>query len=244
MYLNQTERAQLEKQVAAHQHEKYEIDIDLGFGNTLNGFIVNPKVMRPEKMVSSYLAKWLFFNQPYFKSKKVLDMGSGAGIQGIILGTFGAQSVTFADLSTASVQNTNENVSKFKLASKSNTLNGDLFENITDKFDLIVFNHPFFSDHTYEELLEVFSKEGKLNISRGKLIHRFFEDAKNHLNPNGTIIMPYFLPAGEINNPFVQAPKHGYEVIEKSIITIKTGLQLGPAAIYEIKPKNTNTQTN
>ena len=187
-------------------------------------------------MTALYLARWLFYNNGLYSEKKVIDMGSGSGIQGVVIGLYGANHVTFTDLSHAAVENSRENIQKYGIEDKSTILQGDLFEKVEGRHDLIVFNHPFFSDHTIEQLLVSTSM-----LDRGKLIHRFFEDAKQYLTPEGVIVMPYFHVAGPINDPLIQAPQHGYDIFERMAIDIKMGLQKGKASVYEIRLKNSHT---
>ena len=74
----------------------------------------------------------------------------------------------------------------------------------------------------------------KTEIDRGKLIHRFFEDTKRFLKKGGLIIMPYFHKAGKINDPEVQAPKHGLKVKVEFREKISSGLQKGFVSVYSI----------
>jgi len=229
---NPEQEKKLKTIIDGHRHERYEVDIELVEGHVLKNFVVNPNVLRPEKMTALYLAKWLFYNNGLYLDKNVLDMGSGSGIQGVIMGLFGARNVVLSDLSHSAVENTRENIEKYSLKDKSTISQGDLFEKIEGKYDLIVFNHPFFSDHIMEQLLIESSV-----IDRGKLIHRFFEDAKRYLSDEGVIVMPYFHVAGPINDPMVQAPEHGYKVIERMSVDVKSGLQIGRASVYELRLK-------
>lgn len=230
--LNKEQQEQIKKQLDAHNHKRYKVDIILDKDHKLKGFIVNSKVLRPEKMTAIYLTRWLFSNKSLYLGKSVIDMGSGSGIQGIVMGLNGAKQVILTDLSIAAFENSKDNVKRFKLTNKAIVLQGDLFEKVQGKYDLIVFNHPFFSDSTFEELLVSTSR-----LDRGKLIHRFFDEAKQYLNPEGIIVMPYFHIAGPINDPMIQAPKNGYEVIEEQAINSDSGLQKGKASIYKIQLK-------
>ena len=230
--LNKSQQSQIKKQLKKHQHENYMVDIELMDGYVIRNFSVHAKVLRPEQMTALYLAKWLFFNNGIYKNKTVIDIGSGSGIQGIVAGLYGAKKIISSDLSPAAVANTWENVKKFGLSGKAVIVEGDLFAKIKSQADVIIFNHPFFSDQTIEQLLV-----SSAMLERGKLIHRFFEEAKKHLKKEGRIIMPYFHPAGPINDPARQAPKHGLVVSEKFRIDVRTGIQKGPISIYEIRPK-------
>ena len=232
MSLSIEQQEQIDLQLKEHNHNKYEVNIQLSDKEVLNGLIVHPNVLRPEITTAQYLAKWLFENKELYQNKVVIDIGSGTGIQGVITGLYGARQVIFSDISEEAVKNTEENVTKFNLSKKARILTGDLFEKINDKADLIIFNHPFFPEEPTKD-----NPILRAMVDSGDLIHRFFKDAKKFLNTNGKIIMPYFHMGGDINNPAIQAPKHDYTVVEKLRVTIAHGLTLqkGEVSIYEIQ---------
>ncbi|MCX6789662.1 MAG: methyltransferase [Candidatus Gribaldobacteria bacterium] len=219
---------QLYKQIKHHQHEGYETDIILSQRHTLRGFKVNEDVLRPEKMTSIWLARWLFFNNMIFIDKIVLDLGCGSGIQGVVMALYGAKRVLFSDKSEVAFGNTKENVEKFGIAGISEIFCGDLLEKIFKDSDvgLIVFNHPFFSDPD--------ENAPKSMVDRQGLIHRFFEESRSKF-PLASIIMPFYHRAGHINDPSQQALKHGYNVIERLRLDVRTGLQKGLISIYEVR---------
>ena len=233
MSLNAEQRAQVELQAKAHMHSRYQVNIELAPGVILNDFIVRPKVLRPEVMSSLQLAQWLYFNNGLYLDKTVIDMGCGSGIQGVVAGLYGARQIIFSDISQRAKDNTEENVCQYGLKVRSKIVQGDLFENVSEKAHLIIFNHMFFSDSSLEEQISLPS----FSLSCGELIHRFLEDAKNFLLPEGKIIMPYFHLAGPINDPGVQAPRHGYSVDRRWHMQVTTGLQKGWHSIYVIDLK-------
>ena len=227
MILNKKQKTQIASQLKAHAHSRYMVNIKLSDGYQLKKFVVYPKIMRPEKMTSIYFGRWLFFNKNTYKEKTLLDMGCGSGILGIITALYGAKKVTFCDVDENAVKNTKENIKIFKLESKSLVFQSNLFENIKNRFDIIVFNHPFFCD---------ISKKYK-NVSMindGSLLHKFLNEARIHLKKNGFIIMPYFHQAGLANNPMIQALRYRYKVLEVFSLVSVTGLQRGPISIYKL----------
>ncbi|MDO8524461.1 MAG: methyltransferase [bacterium] len=219
---------QLYKQTKHHQHEKYKANIILSQGHVLKDFKVGKGVLRPEKMTSIWLARYLFFNNRVFADKVVLDLGCGTGIQGVVMALYGAKKVLFSDKSEVGFKNTKENVKKFGVLGISEFFCGDLLEKISKDSDvgLIVFNHPFFSDPD--------ENAPESMLGPGELVHRFFEEAKERF-PSTPIVMPYYHKAGPINDPAEQAPKHGYNVTERLRLDVRTGLQRGPVSIYEIR---------
>lgn len=98
---------------------------------------------------------------------KILDVGCGYGYIGIVLAKVLNSQVDLIDINNRCVHLTNKNI-------KANSINGNSFisnsyENIKDKYDLIVTNPPI--------------REGK------KIILDILLNAKNYLNPSGELWM-------------------------------------------------------
>jgi release factor glutamine methyltransferase len=218
---------QLNLQIKTHQHKRYRVDIVLDEGFVLKKFIVEEKVLRPEIMTSLYLAKWLLFNNGIYLNKTVLDMGCGSGILGTVTGLYGSRKICFTDISEAAINNVKQNVVQYGLENKSKVVQSDLFEKIKVKFDVIIFNHPFFGETNikYADLDE---------ITSGTLLKKFLQEAKKFLKKDGIIVMPYFHMAGKANDPATQAPKLGYKVATRLSLNAVTGVQKGPISIYEL----------
>lgn len=234
MKLNKEQKKQIDLQLKAHTFSEYKTDIEIVGGLVLKNFSVIPNVLRPEIMSALQLAQWLCLNNGLYKNKSVIDIGTGTGIQGIVMAMCGAKKVICSDISKDAIENTNINVKKYKLSNKVKIIESDLFSKVkSQKFDVIVFNHPFFSDGSIKEQLNA----NFAMLERGTLIHRFFNDAKKFLKKDGLIVMPYFHIAGPINDPSIQAPKNGYKVFERFHMNVTTGLQKGLVSIYEIRLK-------
>ncbi len=115
----------------------------------------------------------------FAKGKKVLDLGAGSGIIGFACIKAGATEVTFADINDEVISLLNK---KGLRAIKTN-----LFSNIKDKFDLIVFNPPYLPRDKRED------KDSALATTGGKcgdeIICKFIEQAPNHLVKKGKILL-------------------------------------------------------
>ena len=77
------------------------------------------------------------------KDMKVLDLGTGSGIQALEAKALGAE-VLASDINQACVKHTNN------LGIK--TVQSNLFENIKGTFDIIIFNPPYLPEEPLEGL--------------------------------------------------------------------------------------------
>jgi methylase of polypeptide subunit release factors len=224
--LSHEQAEQLRAQFEAHRHLRYAVDLDVGV--QLPGFVVHPGIMRPESMSSRWLAEYLVRHPDLLAQRTVLDMGCGSGIQGTVAALSGAKGVVFADVSAPAIANTRENVLRFGLQDRSETCEpGDLFDQVASPADVIIFNHPFFPADPIDEL-----PISRAMMDPGRLIHRFFEQATHFCR--GLILMPFFHLAGEVNDPGIQAPLHGYRIARQYRFEVHEGLQQGAFSIYEI----------
>lgn len=123
-----------------------------------------------------------------FARGKVLDMGSGSGILAEEALKY-SNNVLAADINKEAV--------KFCRKKKINCIYSDLFSNIKEKFDLIIFNPPYLPKKKYED------EETSLNVGQGKeLITEFLNQAKSHLNENGQILILISSLTGKPENLF------------------------------------------
>jgi len=230
--MNKKQITQINKQLKKHNHKDYFIDVKYTEKDVLKNFKVMQNVFRPEITSSIFLSKWLWFNNGLYRDKKVLDMGCGSGLQGITAGKYGAKNIIFTDISDAALDNTKHNVSKFKLSSISTIVKSNLFSNIdkSNKFDIIIFNHPFFDGQPINDKIVSYAMLGGK-----KLLSVFLKDAKSYLSNNGEIIFIYYDLAGKVNNPLIQGKKFNYKVTTLFYQNVSVGLQKGMVLICSLK---------
>ncbi len=125
---------------------------------------------------SELLAKYV----TKYSKGKVLDLGTGSGIQAEI-----ALKHTKDILAT----DINEETVKYVKRKGINAKVSNLFSNINKKFDLIIFNPPYLPKDDLED------KESKQATSGGKygyeILERFFSQVNNYLNKNGKILIVF-----------------------------------------------------
>ena len=116
-------------------------------------------------------------------NKKILDMGSGSGIQAktILRQKIKPENLTLADINPLAIKYLKKNFPECSII-KSN-----LFEDIKDKFNLIVFNPPYLPvDKKEPESSGLATTGGKKG---SEIINRFLKDAGNYLEKDGKIIL-------------------------------------------------------
>ncbi|MEK6885910.1 MAG: methyltransferase [Nanoarchaeota archaeon] len=150
-----------------------------------------------EEQVKIYLAK--LSNKEKFDFK-ILDMGSGSGIQALaaIKSGIRRKNILCADIDEEAIKGLKEQA--------LNAIHTNLFSNIGKgkKFNLIVFNAPYLPADKYDSGLD--TTAGKRGY---EIIVRFLKQAKLHLEKNAAI----FLLFSSLSKPkiiFKEAKKLGY----------------------------------
>ena len=124
--------------------------------------------------------------------KSVLDMCTGSGCIAISIALFGKPSkVAASDISEKALEVARENAKSNK-AGEISFIQGDMFENVTDKFDIIVSNPPYIETGEIDELMpEVRDYIPRLaldgDIDGLKFYRIISKEAVKKLNKNGRI---------------------------------------------------------
>jgi release factor glutamine methyltransferase len=128
-------------------------------------------------------------NLPVGTGDRVVDMGTGCGILGVIAATK-ADEVVAVDINPYAVRCAKENAELNHVAEKMSFVQGDLFSSIRtgERFDLVLFNAPYLpSDDEDEDSWLARSWTG--GVSGRNVIDRFISGAPKHLEPNGEILL-------------------------------------------------------
>jgi len=114
------------------------------------------------------------------KQIKILDLGSGSGIQAETCLKLGFSNIICSDIDKQSIRFLK---SKFK-KTKIKIIHSDLFEKIKSKFDLIIFNPPYLSKHKFDKKSDTSGGE-----QGDETILAFITQAITHLTEQGKILL-------------------------------------------------------
>lgn len=111
------------------------------------------------------------------KNKKILEIGCGTGLVSIFLAM--SNHVTCVDINPEAVKLTKENAELNKV--RLECFQSDLFENVTGKFDMIIFNPPYLPTSDKIEGKETWQDDGQ--------IEKFISQANPFLEKDGKILL-------------------------------------------------------
>ncbi|MBU4501170.1 MAG: methyltransferase [Nanoarchaeota archaeon] len=131
-----------------------------------------------------------FLLQKYVKKYakcKVLDVGTGSGIQAITAAEK-SEDVLAIDINPEAVKAVKQKGINAKVS--------DLFSNVKGKFDLIIFNPPYLPvDEREDEDSAITTTGGEKGY---EIIERFLKDAKKYLKSNGKILIIFSSLTGDV----------------------------------------------
>ncbi|MFO7810201.1 MAG: Rossmann-like fold-containing protein [Candidatus Delongbacteria bacterium] len=154
-------------------------------------------VLLPKSQETSELFKNAMTELKRNSGIRIIDMGCGSGILTLIANSvFEDSEIHFADILPEALASTLNNLDKnISGINNNNSLichdPCDLFENMDELFDLIIFNPPWVNAEAENR------KEYALNDRGQKLLERFMIQAKNRLMPDGKIVIAYSDNGGE-----------------------------------------------
>ena len=170
--------------------------------------VVLPNVFAPEPWDYNILSKTVL--KEVKQTDKVLDMGTGTGVQGLVAASKSGD-VTAVDVNPFAVECAKLNREINNLSSRLTVKQSDLFENVSGKFDVIIFDPPFRWSKPRDEWEKSCADENYATMNA------FFEQAKNYLAPDGKLLI-HFGTSGDLSYLKQIIQKNGYH--RKQIFTI------------------------
>ncbi|MBR9706291.1 methyltransferase [Candidatus Pacearchaeota archaeon] len=160
------------------------------------------------RCIASYLKD---NNKKRHKDLSILDMGTGSGVQAKTALDLGFENITVADINQLAISQLKEQNKDLKI------IYSDLFSNIEDSFDLIVFNPPYLPEDKREP------KESRVATTAGEqgyeIIVKFLDQAKSHLKEDGEILLLFSsLSKSNVILKHARKLRYKYELIGKEKI--------------------------
>ena len=149
--------------------------------------------------------------------KSALDIGTGTGILACTIAKYTLSKSTALDVSENALKIAEENIKNLGLSEKVETLQSNLFENVSKKYDLIVSNPPYIplsekatiqKEVTFDPDLALYTSDEKGLEFYEKII----KEAKNHLNKNGYLLFEMGLGQSEEIKKLLE--NNGYKNIQ------------------------------
>lgn len=151
-------------------------------------FYVDKNVLIPQPDTEVLVEEIINLAKKQEKNLKILDLCTGSGAIAVsIYKNLENVEISASDISKPALEVANMNFQKNEC--KINLIESNLFENINDKFDIIVSNPPYIETEIIKTLSEEVKKEPILALDGGEdgldFYRKIIEDAKEYLNENG-----------------------------------------------------------
>lgn len=134
--------------------------------------------------------------------KSALDIGTGTGILACTIAKYTLSKSTALDVSDNALKIAEGNIKNLDLSEKVKTLKSNLFEKVSEKYDLIVSNPPYIplsekatiqKEVTFDPDLALYTKD-----ENGlEFYEKISKNAKNYLNKNGYLLFEMGLGQSE-----------------------------------------------
>ena len=149
--------------------------------------------------------------------KSALDIGTGTSILACTIAKYTLSKSTALDVSENALKIAEENIKNLGLSEKVKTLQSNLFENVSEKYDLIVSNPPYIplSEKATIQKEVTFDPDLALYTSDAKgleFYEKITKEAKNHLNKNGYLLFEMGLGQSEEIKKLLE--NNGYKNIQ------------------------------
>lgn len=226
--LSRAQRDQIDRQVNYHLSAPPVETVALADGLILR-LLIQAGVTRP--MSSKGLASWLWKSQHLVRGRRVLDIGTGTGVQGITCVLGGAQQVVMSDFTDSSTECARVNLFRTGLAERATVIKSDLFDGIAPSvFDLIVFAQPYFSGVPL-------SGRGCTRgmLADESLLPKFFGDVRRFLSPDGVVVMMDWPFASQANRASLVGRTAGLSIDSQIDFECSEGIQSGRFEIVVLK---------
>jgi release factor glutamine methyltransferase len=125
---------------------------------------------------------------------RIIDVGTGSGVIALSLAKrFPAARIVAIDISDDALELAKENAARLGLNDRVEFQKGDLLENFSERFDLIVANLPYVSMQDRQTLAREVLHDPEVALFAGavgdEIVRRLIEQAPAHLHPGGLLAL-------------------------------------------------------
>jgi release factor glutamine methyltransferase len=133
---------------------------------------------------------------------RVLDMGTGSGVNAILAATKGCE-VVAVDINPVALEAALANAARNGVADRIDIHHSDVFSAVDGVFDLIVFDPPFRWFRPRDRL------EAAMADENYRALAEFFAEARSHLAPGGRMLV-FFGTSGDLGHLHHLIDHHGF----------------------------------
>ena len=157
-------------------------------------FYVDENVLIPQPDTEILVEEVINICKERKENIKILDICTGSGAIGISVAKYIENvKVILSDISTNALKVAKKNTKVNKVEDKIEIIESDMFENISNKFDIIVSNPPYIETEVIKTLDKEVQNEPHLALDGGEDGLDFYrilvKNAKEFLKPNGYLCM-------------------------------------------------------
>ena len=176
-------------------------------------FNVDSRVIIPRSFIAELLKDQL---APWVADpgavRSVLDLCTGSGCLAVIAADlFVNAQVDAVDISVDALAVAARNVEEYRLGDRVRLTESDLFEALgASRYDLILCNPPYVTDHALSKLPREYSHEPTLALAGGPdgldVVRRVMAKARAHLNPQGLLVVEVGDGRAEVEREYPRVP--------------------------------------
>lgn len=144
---------------------------------------------------------------------RVLDMGTGSGVNAVLAATQGADLVA-VDINPHALRAAQANATRNGVSQRVEVRHSDVFHSVEGTFDLLVFDPPFRWFRPRDLL------EAAMSDENYRAMTEFFINARDHLSPQGRMLI-FFGTSGDLGYLTDLMTEHGFtaDVVARDQLT-------------------------